>query len=245
MVDAGRNHQVTKRKVEKRTTHDIPDEYQDWSHLFREEVDHRALPRHQPWDHEIVLEEGKTPPFGPLYQQSEKELQWTREFLDKALKKGYIRESQSPAASPLIFVAKKDGSQRPCIDYRKLNDITVKNRYPLPNISELQHRLARAKIFTALDLRDGYHLIRIKKGEEWKTAFRTRYGLYEYLAMLFGLANAPATWEAIIEPPQIETDASEEPIGAGMKQKSKGKWHPFAYFFEKNNKRRSRTTTDR
>jgi hypothetical protein len=85
-----------------------------------------------------------------------------------------------------------------CVDYRKLNDITVKNRYLLPNITELRDRLLRAKIFTALDLRDGYHLIRIKKGEEWKTAFRTRYGHYEYTVMLFGLTNALATFQELI-----------------------------------------------
>jgi hypothetical protein len=81
-----------------------------------------------------------------------------------------------------------------CVDYWKLNDITVKNRYLLLNITELRDRLLRAKIFTALDLRDGYYLIRIKKGEEWKTAFRTRYGHYEYTVMLFGLTNALATF---------------------------------------------------
>jgi hypothetical protein len=79
-----------------------------------------------------------------------------------------------------------------CVDYWKLNDIMVKNRYLLPNIIELRDRLLRAKIFTALDLRDGYYLIRIKKGEEWKTVFRTRYGHYEYTVMLFGLTNALA-----------------------------------------------------
>ena len=97
-----------------------------------------------------------------------------------------------------MFVPKKDGTDRLCVDYRQLNDITVKNRYPLPNIAELTDRLSRAKIFTALDLRDGYHLIRIKKGEEWKTAFRTRYGHFEYTVMPFGLTNAPATFQELI-----------------------------------------------
>ena len=87
---------------------------------------------------------------------------------------------------------------RMCVDYRKLNDITIKNRYPLPNITELQDRLAHAKMFTALDLRDGYHLVRIKVGDEWKTAFRIRYGHYEYTVMLFGLTNVPATFQTLI-----------------------------------------------
>ncbi|KAK1911204.1 hypothetical protein P3342_011806 [Pyrenophora teres f. teres] len=97
-----------------------------------------------------------------------------------------------------MFVPKKDGKLRLCVDYRKLNDITIKNRYPLPNITELRDRLSRAKIFTALDLRDGYYLIRIAKGEEWKTAFRSRYGHYEYTVMPFGLTNAPATFQELI-----------------------------------------------
>jgi len=199
LADAGRNHQVTKHKQEeKSTTLDIPDRYKQWSHLFREEEGAKALPKHTSRDHRIVLEEGKTPPFGPLYAQSEKELQWTREFLKKAIDRQWIRESESPAASPMIFVAKKDGTPRPCIDYRALNNMTVKNRYPLPNIQELRDRLGRARIFTSLDLRDGYHLIRIAEGEEWKTAFRTRYGLYEYQVMPFGLTNAPATFQAMI-----------------------------------------------
>jgi hypothetical protein len=186
------------RVLEKRVTPDIPNEYKEFLHLFREVVDGEALPKHQPWDHEIVLEEGKTPPFGPIYQLSEKELEACRKQLDKDLKKGYIRPSTSPAGFPILFVPKKNGPPRMCVDYRKLNDITVKNRYPLPNITELRDRLSRAKVFTALDLRDGYHLIRIKKGEEWKTAFRTRYGHYEYTVMPFGLTNAPATFQELI-----------------------------------------------
>jgi hypothetical protein len=85
-----------------------------------------------------------------------------------------------------------------CVDYRKLNDITIKNRYPLPNITELRDQLSRAKIFTAMDLRDGYHLIRIKLGDEWKTAFRTRYGHFEYTVMLFRLTNALAIFQELI-----------------------------------------------
>jgi hypothetical protein len=99
---------------------------------------------------------------------------------------------------PILFVLKKNRLPRMCVDYQKLNNITVKNRYLLPNITELRDRLLRAKIFTALDLRDGYYLIRIKKGEEWKTAFRMRYGHYEYTVILFGLTNALATFQELI-----------------------------------------------
>ena len=87
---------------------------------------------------------------------------------------------------------KPDGSMRLCVDYRQLNKLTIANKYPLPLMTELRDRVAGAKIFTKLDLKDGYHLLRIKEGEEWKTAFRTQYGHYEYKVMPFGLVNAPA-----------------------------------------------------
>ncbi|KAK1912882.1 hypothetical protein P3342_004818 [Pyrenophora teres f. teres] len=177
----------------------LPDqEYKEFEHLFREVADEQALPKHQPWDHKIVLQEGKKPTFDPIYGLSEKELSTLRDYIKTSLAKKYIRPSQSPAGYPIMFVPKKDGKLRLCVDYRKLNDITIKNRYPLPNITELRDRLSRAKIFTALDLRDRYHLIRIAKGEEWKTAFRSRYGHYEYTVMPFGLTNAPATFQELI-----------------------------------------------
>ena len=98
----------------------------------------------------------------------------------------------------MLFAPKKDGSDRLCVDYRKTNDITIKNRYPIPSAKELQDRIQGATIFTAIDLRWAYHLIRMKEGEEWKTAFRTRYGHYEYQVMPFGLTNAPASCQALI-----------------------------------------------
>jgi hypothetical protein len=129
---------------------------------------------------------------------SEKELQELKAYIDKNIKKGFIRPSESPAGFPVMFVPKKNGKLRLCVDFRKLNDITIKNRYPLPNIGELRDRLSYTKIFTALDLRGAYNLIRIKEGEEWKTAFRTRYGYYEYTVILFELTNAPATCQVLI-----------------------------------------------
>ncbi len=129
---------------------------------------------------------------------SEKELKALREYIEENLAKGFIRPSESPAGYPILFVPKKDGSLRLCVDYRKLNDITIKNRYPLPNISELQDRLSGARWFTKIDLKGAYNLIRMKKGEEWKTAFRTRYGHFEYTVMPFGLTNAPASCQALV-----------------------------------------------
>jgi Reverse transcriptase (RNA-dependent DNA polymerase)/RNase H-like domain found in reverse transcriptase len=161
--------------------------------LFREETGIEALPQHGQWDHEIPLEEGEEPPFSPIYQMSEADLGTLREYIDENLKKGFIRPSNSPAGSPVLFVPKKDGKKRLCVDYRKLNAITVKDRYALPLADELRDRLSGAKVFTKLDLRGAYNLIRMKKGEEWKTAFRCRYGHFEYQVMPFGLTNAPAT----------------------------------------------------
>jgi RNase H-like domain found in reverse transcriptase/Reverse transcriptase (RNA-dependent DNA polymerase)/Integrase zinc binding domain/Chromo (CHRromatin Organisation MOdifier) domain len=177
----------------------IPIAYKEYQSLFREApLDERALPESKLWDHEIPIEPGKTPPFGPIYQLSEKELGVLKDYIEENLKKGFIRPSNSPAGSPILFVPKKDGTLRLCVDYRKLNNITIKDRYALPLVPELQDRLCEARIFTSLDLRGAYNLIRMKEGEEWKTAFRTKYGLYEYRVMPFGLTNAPATCQRMI-----------------------------------------------
>ena len=114
------------------------------------------------------------------------------------LAEGKIVHSKSPAGAPILFVPKPDGRFRLCVDYRQLNKPTILNKYPLPLMTELWERVAGATVFTKLDLKDGYHLIRIRKGDEWKTAFRTRYGHYEYKVMPFGLVNAPATFQAMM-----------------------------------------------
>ena len=121
-----------------------------------------------------------------------------RDYIKDSLKKGWIRRSISPAGAPILFVAKKGGGLRLCVDYRGLNAITVKNRHALPLIDETLDRLVGAVVYTKLDMKDAYHRIRIKAGDEWKTAFRTRYGHFEYLVMPFGLANAPATFQGYI-----------------------------------------------
>ncbi|KAJ1598980.1 hypothetical protein NDA14_006704 [Ustilago hordei] len=141
---------------------------------------------------------GGKPPQGPLYLKGPKEMSELRRYLDENLEKGFIRPSKSPARSPVLFVPKKDGGLRLCVDYRGLNEITVKNRAPLPLIEEQLFLLRKARIYTKLDLRAAYNLIRIAKGDEWKTAFGTQLGLYEYLVMPFGLANAPAHFQSFI-----------------------------------------------
>ena len=113
-------------------------------------------------------------------------------YLKENLSKGFIRASTSSAASPVLFVKKPGGGLRFCVDYRGLNAITVKNRYPLPLISETLDRLSKAKVYTKLDIISTFNRIRIKEGQEYLTAFRTRQGLFEYLVLPFGLYNGPA-----------------------------------------------------
>ena len=176
---------------------DLPPQY----HAFRDVCDKKnadQLPPHRPYDCPIELLPGAEIPFGRLFNLSEPELKVLREWLDENLEKGFIRHSTSPAGAALFFVEKKDSTLRPCIDYRHMNKVTIKNRYPLPLISEMLERLRSAKVFTKLDLRGAYNLVRIRSGDEWKTAFRTRYGHFESLVMPFGLCNAPATFQHFI-----------------------------------------------
>jgi len=175
----------------------LPEAYKAYSHLF-DKKEASKLPDHKPWDHEIPIQEGKQTTFGPIYSLSPKEQEALKNYISDNIKKGFIRESSSPAGYPILFVPKKNGKLRLCVDYRKLNDITIKNRYPLPRIDQIINQLQGSKVFTKVDLTGAYNLVRMKKGEEWKTAFRTPYGLYEYLVMPMGLTNAPATFQALM-----------------------------------------------
>jgi hypothetical protein len=176
---------------------DLPKEFSDYVDVFCK-VSADKLPEHTEYDHTIPLEPGTKPPFGTIYPLSAVELKALDEYLEDNLAKGFIRHSSSPAGAPILFVKKSDGSLRLCVDYRGLNKITVKNRYPLPLIQENLDRLQAAKFFSKIDLRGAYNLIRIAAGEEWKTAFRTRYGLFEYLVMPVGLTNAPASFQQLM-----------------------------------------------
>ncbi|KAI0991344.1 hypothetical protein K3495_g16843, partial [Podosphaera aphanis] len=129
---------------------------------------------------------------------SDAELEALREYLRENLEKGFIEPSTSSYASPVLFVRKPGGGLRFCVDYRALNNITKKNLYPLPRIDDSLRQLLKAQMFTRLDLRGAYNQIRIKPGDEPKTAFRTRYGLYQYKVMPFGLTNAPATCQQFV-----------------------------------------------
>ena len=118
-----------------------------------------------------------------------------KEYLEVNTIRGWIRASTFPAGVPIHFVKKKDGGLRLCVDYRQLNEIRIKDRIPLPLIGESLDQLSNATIYTKLDIRDAYYYLQIAAGDEWKTAFRTRYGLYEYCIMPFGLTNAPLSFQ--------------------------------------------------
>ena len=133
-----------------------------------------------------------------MYPLSPKEQQALKEFIDENLASGRIRPSKSPMASPFFFIKKEDGSLRAIQDYRKLNEGTIKNKYPLPLINELIDKVKDAKFITKLDVRWGYYNIRLREGDEWKAAFRTNLGLFEPTVMFFGLCNAPATFQAFM-----------------------------------------------
>ena len=156
------------------------------------------LPPHHEGDHKIELTDENTLGFSHLNKHSLEELVAMRDYLASNLAKGFIVSSKAPFASPVLFARKGDGSLRFCVDYRKLNALTKKNRYPLPLIDETLARLSRAKIFTKLDIRQAFHRIRMDPASEELTAFRTRYGLFQYKVMPFGLTNGPATFQSLI-----------------------------------------------
>uniref|UniRef100_A0A672F8Z2 Gypsy retrotransposon integrase-like protein 1 n=1 Tax=Salarias fasciatus TaxID=181472 RepID=A0A672F8Z2_SALFA len=175
----------------------VPAAYHDLAPVFSKSKA-LSLPPHHPYDCSIDLLPGATLPHSRLYNLSRPERTAMETYIRESLAAGIIRPSSSPVGAGFFFVGKKDGSLHPCIDFRGLNDITIKNRYPLPLLNSAFSPLHGATIFTKLDLRNAYHLVRIREGDEWKTAFNTHLGHFEYLVMPFGLTNAPAVFQNLM-----------------------------------------------
>lgn len=190
---------VNKAKAEKTFEEMVPKEYRGFAKVFSEQEAHR-LPAHKPWDHAIDLIPGAPDLIRTkVYPMSLSEQEELNRFLDENLAKGYIQPSKSPMASPVFFIKKKDGKLHFVQDYRKLNEITIKNRYPLPLVTDIIGRLQNSRFFTKFDVRWGYNNVRIKAGDEWKAAFATNRGLFEPKVMFFGLTNSPATFQALMD----------------------------------------------
>lgn len=176
----------------------IPIQYRKFARVFSKEASDR-MPTHKPYDHAIDLKPEAELSRTKAYPMSPVEQEELNRFIQENLAKGYIHPSESEMASPVFFTKKKDGSLRLVQDYRKLNQITVKNRYPLPLISEIVDKLRGAKYFSKMDVRWGYNNVRIKEGDEHKAAFSTNRGMFEPLVMFFGLTNSPATFQAMMD----------------------------------------------
>jgi len=182
---------------------DIPCDYHQYADMFCKQGT-KTLPQHCPFNLFIQIKDGKTPSLGPIYSLSALELQTLWDFIDENLKTRLIRPLQSPYEIPILFVKKKNGSLRLCVNYWGLNKITRKDCYFIPLVSDLLDAPQKARIYSKLDLRSAYHLIRIAEGNKWKTAFRMQHGLYEWLVMPFGLSNAPLAFQRLMN--EIFTD---------------------------------------
>ena len=176
----------------------LPEHYQRHAHVFSEQEAQR-FPGPRLWDHAIELKKDAPATLpGKIYALTQDEQKALQEFIKEHVQKGYIRPSKSPYAAPFFFIKKKDGRLRPVQDYRRLNEWTIRNRYPLPLISELISRVQGASLFSKFDIRWGYNNVRIKEGDEWKAAFITNQGLFEPRVMFFGLTNSPATFQTMM-----------------------------------------------
>ncbi len=175
----------------------VPTTYHPWIDVWNPS-DANKLPPRRSIDHTIKLQEGATPPAKRAYGMSREQAAVVKEYVDEMLGKGYIRPSTSPYAAPVLIVKKPDGGLRICVDYRALNSLTVKNRNAPPLIRETLAKLCTARVFSKFDIIAAFNEVRMKEGDEEKTAFLTRYGLFEYLVMPFGLCNAPSTFQAFI-----------------------------------------------
>ncbi|GJS19290.1 putative reverse transcriptase domain-containing protein [Tanacetum coccineum] len=181
----------SKDKSEEKRLEDVPT-VRDFPEVFPEDLP--GLPPTRQVEFQIDLVPGAAPVARAPYRLAPSEMEELSTQLQELSDKGFIRPSSSPWGAPVLFVKKKDGSFRMCIDYRELNKLTVKNRYPLPRIDDLFDQLQGSSVYSKIDLRSGYHQLRVRDEDIPKTAFRTRYGHYEFQVMPFGLTNAPAVF---------------------------------------------------
>ena len=182
---------VVDRRQEGTRLEDIPI-VKEFPDVFPDDIS--GLPQDREVEFTIDLIPGTKPISIPPYRMSPAELRELKAQLEELLSKGFIRSSISPWGAPVLFVKKKDGSLRLCIDSRQLNRVTIRNQYPLPRIDELFDQLQGSRVYSKIDLRSGYHQLRVQESDVPKTAFRTRYGHYEFLVMSFGLTNASAAF---------------------------------------------------
>ncbi|XP_031110384.1 uncharacterized protein LOC116014814 [Ipomoea triloba] len=173
----------------------IEETLSEFSELFQEP---KSLPPTRACDHTVSLIPNPIPVNKGPYRYSFEQKNIIERMVDEMLQTGIIRPSSSPFASPVLLVPKKDSTWRFCVDYRALNAITIKNKYPIPIVEDLFSELAGSRFFSKVDLRSGYHQVRMREGKEYKTAFKTHQGLFEFTVMPFGLTNAPATFQALM-----------------------------------------------
>ncbi|MBW0512487.1 hypothetical protein O181_052202 [Austropuccinia psidii MF-1] len=174
----------------------VPSTYHQYLDVFSK-VKAESLPPHRNCDHHIKLE-GSLPPVGAIYSLSKQESDTLRAYISENVEKGFIRPRSSSTGAPVPFVKKKGGGLRLCVDYRKLNAVTRKNKYPVLPMNQLLNVFNGSSIFSKIVLPDAYNLLRIKEGDERLTCFRTKYDSFEYLVMAFGFTNAPAYFQNLV-----------------------------------------------